>query len=112
MKNGGYGPFINYLKSFIPNDKQIRLNCEVEHVKYLEKEKKLRVLINNLQNKEKKFILCDQIIWTTSLGYLKENFQKIFANEPLLIEQKQNAIDQIGFGILNKVKHKVLRFYE
>ncbi|CAF1439848.1 unnamed protein product [Adineta ricciae] len=106
LKNGGYRPFINYLRSFIPDEKQIRLNCEVQRVKYMERERKLLVEMVDLRTEEKKFMLCDQIIWTTSLGFLKENFQRIFASERLLIEQKQNAIDQIGFGILNKVQHE------
>ncbi|CAF1041616.1 unnamed protein product [Rotaria sordida] len=103
LKNGGYRPFINYLKSFIPNDKRIRLNCEVIRVKFMEDDRKLLVEMNYLNQQCMKTIICDHIIWTTSLGYLKENFHMIFADEPKLIQQKQNSITNIGFGTVNKV---------
>ncbi|CAF5183551.1 unnamed protein product, partial [Rotaria magnacalcarata] len=49
-------------------------------------------------------IVCDHIVWTSSLGYLKENFSSIFADEIELIEQKQDAINRLGFDTINKVK--------
>ena len=103
LKHTGYRPLINYLKSFIPNDQRIRLNCEVVRVKFLSTERKLSVEIHDSQKQQKKFMLCDHIIWTTSLGYLKEHFHRIFADEHDLLRQKQNAITNIGFGVLNKV---------
>ncbi|UJR19656.1 hypothetical protein I4U23_022791 [Adineta vaga] len=103
LKHTGYRPFINYLKSFIPNDQRIRLNCEVVRVKFLSIERKLSVEINDLKTQQRKNMICDHIIWTTSLGYLKEHFHRIFAEEGDLLRQKQNAITNIGFGTLNKV---------
>ncbi|CAF1377521.1 unnamed protein product [Adineta steineri] len=103
LKNGGYRPFINYLKSFIHNDEQICLNCEVTRVRFLAEERKLLVEINDLQKQQTKTMLCDHMIWTTSLGYLKDHFRRIFTEEKDLIQQKQNAIANIGFGLLNKV---------
>ena len=105
LKTGGYRPFINYLKSFIHNDHQIRLNCEVIRVKFLAEERKLLVEINDLHEQGLKTMICDHIIWTTSLGYLKEHFQTIFASETDLIEQKKDAIAHIGFGTVNKVRY-------
>ncbi|CAF2402689.1 unnamed protein product [Rotaria sp. Silwood2] len=103
LKNGGYRPFINYLKSFIPNDNRIRLNCEVTRVKFIEDDQKLLVEMNYLNEQRMKSMMCDHIIWTTSLGYLKKNLHTIFAEEPKLIQQKQNCIVNIGFGTINKV---------
>ena len=60
--------------------------------------------MNNHDEQRNKTIICDHIIWTTSLGYLKKNFQTIFAGEPELIREKQNAIANLGFGTINKVR--------
>lgn len=103
LKNGGYRPFINYLKSFIPNDNRIRLNSEVVRVQFNKADRKLLVDINDLHGQRKRTMACDHLIWTTSLGYLKEHFHAIFASEPALIEQKQSAIANLGFGTVNKV---------
>lgn len=103
LKNGGYRPFVNYLKSFIPNDDRIRLNCEVTRVKFIEEDRKLLVEMLNLNDQRKKTMTCNHIIWTTSLGYLKQNFHRIFASEPELIKQKEKPIANLGFGTVNKV---------
>lgn len=104
LKNGGYRPFINYLKSFIPNNNRVRLNCEVNRVKFIAEDRKLLVQMNSINEQRSKTIMCDHIIWTTSLGHLKENFHRIFAEEQPLIQQKQTAIANIGFGTVNKVE--------
>ncbi|CAF1405759.1 unnamed protein product [Adineta steineri] len=106
FKNGGYRPFISYMKSFIPDDNRIRLNSEVIRVKYLEDSHQLLVHIRHhskTNEEEISTILCDHMIWTSSLGYLKENFSSIFSNEIELIEQKQTAINNLGFDTINKV---------
>ena len=105
--NGGYRPFISYMKSFIPDDNRIRLNSEVIRVKYLPDNHKLLIQIRHHdQTSEEQIstILCDHIIWTSSLGYLKENFTSIFADEVELIKQKREAINNLGFDTVNKVK--------
>jgi hypothetical protein len=107
FKNGGYRPFISYMKSFIPDDNRIRLNSEVIRVKYLKDKHQLLVDIrhhNKTSEQQISTILCDHIIWTSSLGYLKENFSSIFADEIELIQQKKDAIDNLGFDTVNKVE--------
>jgi len=93
------------MKSFIPDDNRIRLNSEVIRVKYLKENHQLLVTIrcHNKATSEQQ-ISCDHIIWTTSLGYLKENFLSIFADEIDLIEQKRSVINNLGFDTVNKVK--------
>jgi hypothetical protein len=96
------------MKSFIPDDNRIRLNSEVIQVKYLKENHQLLVNIrhHNKTTSEQQLssIICDHIIWTTSLGYLKENFLSIFADEIDLIEQKRRVINNLGFDTVNKVK--------
>jgi hypothetical protein len=90
------------MKSFIPDDNRIRLNSEVIRVKYLSEKHQLLVDIRHQEQITR--ILCDHIIWTSSLGYLKENFSTIFADEIELIKQKHNAIENLGFDTVNKVE--------
>lgn len=59
--------------------------------------------MNCLVEQRRKQMICDHIIWTTSLGHLKKHFHEIFAEIPDLIQQKQNAIANLGFGTVNKV---------
>jgi hypothetical protein len=97
---------ISYLKSFIPDDNRIRLNSEVIRVKYLRDNHQLLVDIRHYDNTSEQrisTIQCEHIIWTSSLGYLKENFSSIFADEIELIEQKKDAINNLGFDTINKV---------
>jgi hypothetical protein len=85
-------------------DEQIRLNCEVIKVKYLsDSNVKLLVTVKNLISNKTSSISCNHVIWTTSLGHLKENFGTVFADESQLLSQKQSAINNLGFGTLNKV---------
>ena len=100
---------MNYLKSFIPNDNRIHLNCEVTQVTFSQQDRKLLVQINCLNEQRTKTMMCDHIIWTTSLGYLKKNFHRVFSEEYELIQQKQNAIANIGFGTINKVRFFAVR---
>jgi hypothetical protein len=90
------------MKSFIPDDNRIRLNSEVIRVKYLPE--KHQLLVDIRHQEQITTILCDHIIWTSSLGYLKENFSTIFADEIELIKQKHNAIENLGFDTVNKVE--------
>lgn len=98
----GFRTFIDYLCSFIPKYK-IRFNTEVTKVQFVHNKHLLIVQISNLLDGTVSNITCSHIIWTTSLGYLKENFWKIFASEPNLIHQKQNPIKNLGFGTVNKI---------
>ena len=103
LKNGGYRPFIGHLKSFIPKDNRVRLNCEVTRVRFLPDQRVLSVEINNIAEQRVTQMRCNHMIWTTSLGFLKKNFARIFADEPGIIQQKQSAIANMGFGTVNKV---------
>ncbi len=97
---------ISYLKSFIPDDNRIRFNSEVIRVKYLKENHRLLVDIrhhDHTSESQISTIQCEHLIWTSSLGYLKENFTSIFADEIELIEQKQEAINNLGFDTVNKV---------
>ena len=93
------------MKSFIPSETRIRLNCEVVGVRYLSDRQRLLVTVRHHDRAEISTIACEHMIWTSSLGFLKENFHSIFTGVPELIEQKQGAIEHLGFDTVNKVSH-------
>ena len=106
FRNGGYRPLISYLRSLIP-DERIRLNSEVIRVQFLRDSHQLQVDIRDHRRASGEAVTtirCDHLIWTSSLGYLKANFSSTFATETDLLEQKREAIENLGFDTVNKVK--------
>lgn len=103
LQNGGYRPLIAYLKSFISDPlKRICLNSEVIRVKYLSDQQRVQLDIRDTVNQTIRQIQCEHVIWTSSLGYLKENFASIFQDEPELINEKKLSIENLGFDTVNK----------
>ncbi|CAF1549955.1 unnamed protein product, partial [Rotaria magnacalcarata] len=98
----GFRTFIDYLRSAIPKN-QMRLSSEVTKVAFDDSDHILTVELVNQLDGNISNLTCNHVIWTTSVGYLKENFQKIFSSEPDLIHQKQSSIENLGFGTANKV---------
>ena len=70
-------------------------NCE--HCLYCQDETKLVLLFSEC------VAICDQIILTMSLGFLKENIKKIFSPSSLVPEEKIHSVDRLGFGTVNKI---------
>ena len=52
---------------------------------------------------------AEAVLVTVPLGVLKEN---VITFDPPLPEEKQSAIDRLGFGNLNKVKKTILAFHD
>ena len=94
---------INYLQSQIKDQRRIRFDSEVIRVRFHSDKHQLEVQIRHRNQSKISTMFCEHIIWTSSLGYLKKNFRTIFADEPKLIEEKQTAIDNLGFDTVNKV---------
>lgn len=59
------------------------------------------VEVNNNSCDEAGLIECDHVIVTVSLGFLKQNHTTLFT--PKLPHIKQELIDSIGFGTVNKI---------
>lgn len=104
LQNGGYRPLIAYLKSFISDPSRIHLNSEVIRVKYLSDQQRLQIDIRDTVNQSiVRTLQCEHVIWTSSLGYLKENFTSVFQDEIELIQEKKLPIENLGFDTVNKV---------
>lgn len=56
---------------------------------------------NTKKDDETNFIICDHVIVTSSLGFLRNNLKTFF--KPPLPKIKQDLIKSIGFGTVNKI---------
>jgi spermine oxidase len=99
LKNG-YGELVDHLSSIIPTD-QVILNKAVKKIDWNEENDYVTVTTVDQETEEESVYYGQQCICTMSLGCLKEGHEEIF--EPSLPEPKINAIENLGFGILNKV---------
>ena len=71
------------------------MSCE--HCLYTRDKKKVVLLFEN------KVVVCDNVVCTMSLGYMKENLHKIIEPASLVPEEKLQAVKRLGFGTVNKV---------
>ena len=92
FKNGGYRP-VHRLHEIVRavGDLESVLNCEVVGVRYLSDRQQLLVTVRQPDGTEISTIACEHMIWTSSLGFLKENFHSIFADEPDLNRAEARA---------------------
>lgn len=96
----GYGSLTNLLFNNL-NKQNVRLNTAVESIHWKEvinREEEPAVVITTSDGTQ---IFSDAIIITCSLGYLKENYKKMF--RPPLPSHLSVAIKNLGFGVINKI---------
>ena len=76
------------------------------HCKYTQNPNKVVVKICNAinQNEPKEIIaICDNILCTVSLGYLKENLNTLIEPLSYITDERRTAVSRLGFGTINKV---------
>ena len=78
-------------------DASFNKNDPCEHCLYTRDKKKVVLLFEN------KVVVCDNVVCTMSLGYMKENLHKIIEPASLIPEEKLQAVKRLGFGTVNKV---------
>ena len=77
-----------------------------EHSMYTNDKNKAVLIIcdETNPNEPKDFaIICDHVICTFSLGYLKENFNLLIEPLSLMSEERRLAVSRLGFGTINKI---------
>ena len=86
-------------------DKDLNKNSPCKHCLYTTDKNKIVLEINNLNEESKKplIVICDNVVCTMSLGFLKENIEKIIEPSSLIPEEKMMAISRLGYGTINKV---------
>ena len=73
--------------------------------KFTEDEGKVVVKLTDKSEKTPKdvVVICDRVVCTMSLGYLKKNLNTLFEPLNLVDDAKRLAISRVGFGTVNKV---------
>ena len=94
----GYNVIIQYLSSKISKS-SIRLNELVQTINWSSKTNKITT-ISQIDQTQKTYT-ADYVISTIPLGYLKKNYKNMFV--PSLPQTKASAIDNLGFGIVDKI---------
>lgn len=100
---GGYQAILDVLLRDVPSE-AVRCNAPVKTIRWdlvkegqsEEEDHPVQVVCENGQTFE-----ADHVIVTVSLGVLKEHAKTMF--DPTLPEKKLSAIDDLGFGIVNKI---------
>lgn len=82
------------------DDEKNEENCE--HCRFTKDKNKI-VVILNLNCQTQLAVICDNIVCTMSLGFLKENLTNIIQPNSLIPEDKLAAISRLGYGTVNKV---------
>ena len=98
MKNG-YSKLIEHLKAQLPKD-ALKFNQKVTKIEYDLEDGGVRVTTVNPTNNECTTYEAKCVLSTLPLGILKEQHEKIFV--PKLPDEKKDAIENLGFGVLNK----------
>ncbi|XP_043460908.1 spermine oxidase-like [Leptopilina heterotoma] len=84
------------------NKNSLRLNSPVEKVEWCEElrnEENFKSILVTLNDNKKIYANC--VIITCSLGFLKENYQRMF--HPPLPNYLSRGIECLGFGLINKI---------
>jgi len=64
---------------------------------------KIVVILNDLENNKDLIVLCENIVCTMSLGYLKENLTNLIEPISYVSNEKKMAVSRIGYGTVNKI---------
>jgi hypothetical protein len=96
-----------YLSPKLNNSKPSELysrNCM--HSKYTSDINKIVLLICDASNPNEPrdlIVVCDHVLCTMSLGFLKENINSLIEPVSFLPKEKRSAISRVGFGTVCKV---------
>lgn len=80
---------------------------ECKHCKYTEDSDQIVLKISDLTNGSEVIVICENVICTMSLGFMKENFKNIVRPSSLVPNEKFSAISRLGYGIDNKVFNNI-----
>lgn len=97
----GYGALVEHFRNKIGDDK-IFLNEVVKKIEYPEDSgEQVKITTENRSSGKQQVFYAEQCVCTIPLGYLKANYKSLF--KPNLPEAKANAIEKLGFGLLDKI---------
>ena len=70
-----------------------------------EKNKAILIITDATNPKDTKdlIVVCDHVVCTSSLGYLKENLNSLIEPFGVISDEKHLAVSRVGFGCISKV---------
>lgn len=99
----GYAKLIEYLSSQIPKE-NLKLNQMVEKIDWSESnedKRPIKLSCVSMLNHQRTTYTSDYVLCTASLGFLKKHYHTLF--EPNLPLSKARAIENLGYGLVNKI---------
>ena len=73
------------------------------HCRYTSDKEKLALIITDLELNKDLIVLCDKVVCTMSLGYLKHNITSLIEPKSLIPNEKLLAVSRLGYGTVNKI---------
>ena len=96
----GYARLIDTFLSKIPPH-CLMLGRKCERISWTNNPGHCEIDVLNRQTGQRELLVCDFVVTTSSLGYLKANHHTMF--NPQLPLNKIKAIENLGFGCVNKI---------
>jgi hypothetical protein len=73
------------------------------HCNHCNDSTKIVILLKDISNNKDIVVICDDVICTMSLGYLKYKAKDIFEPTNCIPNSKYSSIERLEFGTTNKV---------
>ena len=73
------------------------------HCSYTPDKDRLVLIVNNLETNSDLIVICDNVVCTMSLGYLKDNLANLIEPSSYIPNEKLVAVSRLGYGTVNKI---------
>jgi hypothetical protein len=80
---------------------------ECAHCFYISDKTKVVLLIRNKLTSNDLVVICNKVVLTPSLGYMKDNLESLIEPIRYVSSEKEEAVSRLGFGNSFKVKNKL-----
>jgi len=77
------------------------------HCQLTDKHDKVILVLEDWSSNDNKckevYVMCDNVICTMSLGFLKEHLNDLFIPKQTIINERRESIEKLGYGTFNKI---------
>jgi monoamine oxidase len=90
-------------EKWAPEQQGAKSMSECLHCQLTDQHEKVIVVAEDLVKKKEYYILCDNVICTMSLGFLKEHLDDLFVPARFVSQEKRQSIERLGYATYNKI---------
>ena len=90
-------------KILVCKKNKLNTNDICHHCKFTTDSNKIVLKVDDEQAKFEKIYICDNVICTMSLGFLKENLLNLIEPVEMISKTKVDAVSRLGFDAINKI---------